>query len=125
MHRTFFFSSFSHTLGLILNKIPEKVFELLDTMTIQPDAYTLSMIFRACSQVNDERAKKIAYELMDQMRIEFRTDIVLQNSVLSMLMNFHEVGRAEQVFRSMKRRDVISYGAMMDGKYSSYNLYID
>ena len=109
----------------MLNKMPEKVLDLIDTMTIPPNAYTLSVIFRACGQVNNERAKYIGYELIDQMPIDFRADIVLQNSVLSMLMNFHEVGRAEEVFRSMKRRDVISYGAMMDGKYSSYNLYID
>ena len=105
--------------------MPKKVLDLLDTMTVEPNAYTLSVIFRACGQVNNERAKYIGYELIDQMPIDFRADIVLQNSVLSMLMNFHEVEKAEELFRSMKKKSVTSYSVMMDGKYSSYGLYVD
>lgn len=109
--------SFFQCLGYLLNNMPQKVLDLFDTMTVQPNAYTLSVIFRACGQVNNERAKKIGCELMNRMPNEFRNDIVLLNSVLSMLMNFHQVEKAEELFRSMSRKDVFSYGAMMQGKY--------
>ena len=103
--------------------MPQKVLDLFDTMTIQPNAYTLSVIFSACGQVNSERAKKIGCELMNQMPNEFRNDIVLLNSMLSMLMNFHQVEKAEELFRSMSKKDVFSYGAMMQGKYLFHSIH--
>ena len=101
--------------------MPEKVLDSLDGMTIQPNGYTLSMIVKACGQVNDEKAKKIGRESLKQMSNDFRDDTVLQNCALSMLMKFHEVEKAEELFASMKKKDAISYGTMMEGKYSSFS----
>ena len=115
---------FSHYVGYLLNKMPEKVLDLYDTMLVEPNAHCLSLIFRACGQVNNERAKKIGGELLRQMPKESRKDIVLLNSVLSMLMNFGKIQAAEKVFTSMKRMDVVSYATMIKGDHSGFILYL-
>lgn len=99
--------------------MPERVLDLLDGMAIQPNAFTLSMMFKACGQVNDERAKKVGLELLRQIPDDFHSDTVLQNCALFMLMKFRELGKAEELFSSMKRKDTISYGTMMEGEYLS------
>jgi hypothetical protein len=95
----------------------DKVFDLLDKMIIQPDAVTLTIIFNACAQVNDDRARKIGYKLLDQMATDFRNNTNLLNSAIHMLMRFGDVKCAERLFESIKKTDVISYGAMMKGNH--------
>jgi len=86
-------------------------------MIIQPDAVTLTIIFNACAQVNDDRARKIGYKLLDQMANDFRNNTILLTSAIHMLMRFGDVKCAEQLFQSIKKTDVISYGAMMKGNH--------
>ena len=102
--------------------MPEKVLDLFDTMLIKPNAHSLSVLFTACGQVNNERAKKISGELLKQMPRESRKDIVLLSSVLCMLMNFGEIEKAENWFASIESKNIVTYGAMMQGKHSSFNL---
>ncbi len=105
------------SLGLISNKMSDKVLDLLDNMIIQPDAVTLTIIFNACAEVNDDRAKKIGNKLLDQMPNDFRNNTILLNSAIHMLMSFGDVKSAEKLFESIKKTDVISYGAMMKGNH--------
>jgi len=95
----------------------DKVFDLLDKMIIQPNAVTLTSIFNACAEVNDDRARKIGNKLLNQMPNDFRKDTILLNSAIHMLMRFGDVKSAEQLFESIKKKDVISYGAMMTGNH--------
>jgi hypothetical protein len=95
----------------------EKVFDLLDEMIIQPDAITLIIIFTTCTQVNDDRAKKIGNKLLNQMPNDSRNNTILLTSAIHMLMSFGDVKSAEQLFESIKKKDVVSYGAMMKGNY--------
>jgi hypothetical protein len=95
----------------------DKVLDLLDNMIIQPDAVTLTIIFNACAEVNDDRAKKIGNKLLDQMPNDFRNNTILLNSAIHMLMSFGDVKSAEKLFESIKKTDVISYGAMMKGNH--------
>lgn len=97
--------------------MPEKVLDLFDTMTVQPNQYTLSVIFKACAQVKDERARKIAHQLLNQMSNTSRNDVVLLNSAVSMLMSFGDVEKGEGLFSSIKKKSVVSYGAIMQGIY--------
>ena len=93
----------------------DKVFDLLDKMIIQPNAVTLTIIFNACAQMNDDRARKIGNKLLNQMPSDFLNDTILLTSAIHMLMRFGDVKSAEQLFESIKKTDVISYGAMMKG----------
>ena len=99
--------------------MPEKVLDLYDSMVVEPNAHCLSVLFIASGQVNNERAKKIGGELLKQMPKESRKDIVLLTSVLSMLMNFGAIGKAENWFASIESKNIVTYGAMMQGKHSS------
>ncbi len=105
------------SLGLISNKMSDKVLDLLDKMIIQPDVVTLTIILNACAQVNDDRARKIGNKLLNQMPNDFRNDTILLNSAIHMLMRFGNVKSPEQLFESIKKTDVISYGAMMKGNH--------
>jgi hypothetical protein len=62
----------------------EKVFDLLDEMIIQPNAITLTIIFNACAQVNDDRVKQIGNKLLNQMPDDFRHDTILLTSAIHM-----------------------------------------
>jgi hypothetical protein len=95
----------------------DKVFDLLDEMIIEPDLVTLIMIFTTCAQVNDDRAKQIGNKLLNQMPNDFRNDTILLTSAIHMLMRFGDVKNAEELFESIKKKDVISYGTMMKGNH--------
>jgi pentatricopeptide repeat protein len=102
--------------GYISNKIPEKVFDLLDEMIIQPDAITVTLIFNACAHVNNDRAKTIGKKLLDRMSNVFRNDIILLNSAVYMLMKFGDVTRAEHLFNFLSnKKDTVSYNVMTKG----------
>jgi pentatricopeptide repeat protein len=51
------------------------------------------------------------------MATDFRNNTNLLNSAIHMLMRFGDVKCAERLFESIKKTDVISYGAMMKGNH--------
>ncbi len=102
-------------LGLILNKMPEKVFDLLDQTNVQFDQVTLTVLFNACAHVANDRAKLIGKELLNKMPDHFQNHTVLLTSAITMLMKFGDIQNAENVFRMIKKKDIVTYGAMMKG----------
>jgi hypothetical protein len=98
-----------------LNKTPEKVFDLLDQMIIKPNEVTLAIIFNACAQVNNDRARQIGNNLLNQMPTDFRNNAFLLTSAVSMLMRFGDVKIAEQLFELIKKKDIFGYNAMIQG----------
>jgi len=102
-------------LGYLSNKMPEKVLDLLDKMLIKPDQITLTLVFSACAQLADDRAKVIGKNLLEQMPNDFQDKNVILTSAIHMLMKFGDVKHAEQVFQLVKKKDIVSYGAMMNG----------
>jgi len=103
-------------LGFLSNKMPEKVLDLLDSMLIKPDQVTLTLIFNACTQICDDRAKKIGRKLLDQMPNHFLNKNNLTNSAIHMLMKFGDVQRAEHIYNLIKNKDLITHGLMINGK---------
>ncbi|CAF2139675.1 unnamed protein product [Rotaria magnacalcarata] len=104
--------------GLISNNMAEKVFDLLDEMEIKPDSFTLTILFNACAQVANDRAMKIGRKLLDEMPENYRNDVVVLTSAMHMLMKFGDIQSAERIFRSNKKKDIITYNALING----YNL---
>ncbi|CAF4003270.1 unnamed protein product, partial [Rotaria sp. Silwood1] len=104
---------------LISNNMSEKVLDLLDEMTFKPDNFNLTVLFNACAEVANDRAVKIGRKLFDEMPHYYRNDIVLLNSAIHMFMKFGDVQNAEHIFDSMKKKDIITYNAMMKGYVGS------
>ncbi|CAF1470179.1 unnamed protein product, partial [Rotaria sordida] len=101
--------------GLKNNNMPEKVFDLLDQMTFKPDNYTLTILFNVCAQVANDRAMKIGRKLLDEMPDDYRNNNIVLNSAIDMLMKFGDVQSAERIFDSIKKKDIITYSAMIKG----------
>lgn len=91
----------------------------INEMKIEPDQYLLGMIFRACAQVNNDKAKDIGMKLFDKMPNSFLANPALLTSTLNMLVSFGNINRAEKLFFSMKTPNVFSYGVLLKGKYQS------
>ena len=102
--------------GLLSNKMPEKVLNLFEQMNIEPDEVTLTSLLNACGQINDNRAKKIGKEILNKMPKHFQKSSYIQNSAINMLMKLGDVQHAERLFEMMKKKNIITYGAMMKGK---------
>ncbi|CAF4201899.1 unnamed protein product, partial [Rotaria magnacalcarata] len=93
----------------------EKVLDLFDEMKIEPNQFTLSTLFNACAVLNNNRAMKTGKKPLDEMPENYRNNIITSNSAIDMLMKFGDVESAERIFRSIKAKDIITYGAMVKG----------
>ncbi|CAF4267158.1 unnamed protein product [Rotaria magnacalcarata] len=101
--------------GLITNNVAEKALDLFDEMKIEPDQFNLSTLFNACAVLNNNRAMKTGKELLAKMPENYRNNNITSTSAIDMLMKFGDVESAERIFRSMKAKDIITYGAMVKG----------
>ncbi|CAF1564315.1 unnamed protein product, partial [Rotaria magnacalcarata] len=101
--------------GLVTNNVPEKVLDLFDEMKIEPNQFTLSTLFNACAKLCNDRAMKIGKELLAKMPENYRNNKITSTSAIDMLMKFGDVENAERIFRSIKAKDIIAYGAMVKG----------
>ncbi|CAF2069475.1 unnamed protein product, partial [Rotaria magnacalcarata] len=58
---------------------------------------------------------KIGKELLAKMPENYRNHNVISTSAIDMLMKFGDVESAERIFRSIKAKNIITYGAMVKG----------
>ncbi|CAF5228086.1 unnamed protein product, partial [Rotaria magnacalcarata] len=84
-------------------------------MEIKPDSFTLAILFKACAELANDRAIKIGRKLLDEMPENYRNNNAVLNSAMHMLMKFGDMQSAERIFRLNKRKDIITYGALMKG----------
>ncbi len=96
--------------------MPEKALDLLDNMTFKPNRVTLAIIFSACAQLSNDRAKQIGKKFLEQMPKDCQQDNIILTSAVNMLLKFGDVQTAENIFRLIMKKDVVTYGAMMQGK---------
>ncbi|CAF1433559.1 unnamed protein product, partial [Rotaria magnacalcarata] len=76
---------------------------------------TYTVVFNACAKLCNDRAMKIGKELLAKMPENYRNDNITSTSVIDMLMKFGDVESAERIFRSIKTKNIITYGAMVKG----------
>ncbi|CAF4067191.1 unnamed protein product [Rotaria magnacalcarata] len=118
--------------GLITNNMAEKVFDLLHEMKIEPNQFTFTVVFNACAAVANDRARKIGKKVLAEIPENYRNNTILLTSAVNMLMKFGDVESAERIFRSIKTKNIITYGAMMKGyignemfdKYRNYTFIL-
>ncbi|CAF4716592.1 unnamed protein product, partial [Rotaria socialis] len=73
------------------------------------------MAFNVCAKLGNDRAIKIGNKLLDELPDNCKSSTATLNSALHMLMKFGNVQNAERVFKSIPKKDVITYAAMMKG----------
>jgi predicted Zn-dependent protease len=95
--------------------MPEKVLQMFDRMSVQPDEVIAIILFNACAKVADPHAMNVGKRVLNQLPAAFAENHILMNSATDMLMKFGEVNEAEQLFKKIKRKNSIVYGAMMQG----------
>jgi hypothetical protein len=96
--------------------MPEKALDLFENMTVDPDEVVHLILFNACAALSNERAKALGKKQLGQMPRSFLEHANLVSSAVDMLMKFADVAGAENLFNSLKRKNVMSYGALMQGK---------
>ncbi|CAF3890958.1 unnamed protein product [Rotaria sordida] len=101
--------------GYIRNKIYEKSLDLFEQINFNVDDVTYIIVFNACAQLANDRAIKTGKKLLHEMPNIHRNNNVLLTSAIDMLMKFGDVQGAERTFDSIKKKDIITYNAMMKG----------
>ena len=109
------------SLGYISNGMPERVPELFDKMSVKPDEVAMTLLFNAFAKLTDANAIKNGRAVLKRMSSSFLGNDYLVNSAVDMLMKFGDVAGAERLFEGLKRKNVVSFGALMKG--SSYHVY--
>ncbi|CAF4321038.1 unnamed protein product, partial [Rotaria sordida] len=101
--------------GYVENKMYDKALDLFEQVpfALQNTSYTI--IFNACAQLANDRAKEIGRKLLDQMPKHFHNNNVLLTSAIDMLMKFDDVQSAEKLFRMIEKKNIVTFGAMMNG----------
>ncbi|CAF1234964.1 unnamed protein product [Adineta steineri] len=101
--------------GLISNNMLDKVLDLFDDMKIQPSRIILIMLFSVCARINNDRAKQTGRKFLNEMSGDFLNDNILLTAAINMLMKFGDVKNAEDLFQTVKKKDIVTYNAMMKG----------
>ncbi|CAF4144178.1 unnamed protein product [Rotaria magnacalcarata] len=101
--------------GYVGNEMFEKALDLFEQIHISLTNVTYTIVFNACAKLCNDRAMKIGKKLLAKMPENSRNDNITSNSAINMLMKFGDVESAERIFRSIKAKDIITYGAMMKG----------
>ncbi|CAF4639642.1 unnamed protein product, partial [Rotaria magnacalcarata] len=71
------------------------------------------MLFNACAKLCNSHAIKIGRDTLNRLPTSFLRHSILVNSAIDMLMKFGDVNRAEVLFEKIKKKDIVTYGAMM------------
>ncbi|CAM4928040.1 unnamed protein product, partial [Rotaria socialis] len=101
--------------GYVDNEMFEKALDLFEHMNCDLDHAMYTMAFSACAKLGNDRAIKIGNKLLDELPDNCKSSTATLNSALHMLMKFGNVQNAERVFKSIPKKDVITYAAMMKG----------
>ena len=102
-------------LGYVENKIGDKALDLFEQIPFNLDDVIYIITFNACAQLSNDRAKQIGRKLLNKMPVDFRNNNILITSAIDMLMKFGDVQYAEKLFRMNRKKNIITYGAMMNG----------
>jgi len=93
-------------------------------MIIEPDEVNLAIIFKACGQLNNDRAIKLGKKFLHQNLHRIQNDKITLTSAINMCMKFNDIKTAEYIFKMMKNKDIVTYGSLMKGNLLTYILNI-
>ncbi|CAF1191039.1 unnamed protein product [Adineta ricciae] len=101
--------------GLISMKKSKEVLNLYEQNKMKLDEGVFAIVSKACSEICDDRARRIGKQLLDNLPSSLRCSDSVMNSMIFMLMRFGNVDEAEQLVHQMKHKSIYTYGAMMKG----------
>ncbi|CAF1680426.1 unnamed protein product, partial [Rotaria magnacalcarata] len=101
--------------GYVGNEMFERALDLYEQIHLNFDSVTYTVVFNACAKLCNDRAMKIGKELLAKIPENYRNDNITSTSAIDMLMKFGDVESAERIFRSIKTKNIITYGAMVKG----------
>jgi pentatricopeptide repeat protein len=102
--------------------MPEKAIEIFEKISIEVDEVIITILFNACGKLSNDHAIKVGKDVLSRLPISFLHDQKLTNSAIDMLMKFGHVKDAERMFEQMKKKSIVTYGAMMQGNSHGINL---
>ncbi|KAK2641908.1 hypothetical protein Ddye_023671 [Dipteronia dyeriana] len=84
---------------------------------MKPDVYTFPCVLRTCGGVPDlKRGKEVHVHVI---RFGFEADVDIVNALITMYVKCGDLGSARLVFDGMRRRDRISWNAMISGYFEN------
>ncbi|CAM4792274.1 unnamed protein product [Rotaria magnacalcarata] len=101
--------------GYVGNEMFEKALDLFEQIHLSLTNVIYAIVFNACAKLCNDRAMKIGKELLAKMPENYRNNNIISTSAIDMLMKFGDVESAERIFRSIKIKNIITYGAMVKG----------
>jgi pentatricopeptide repeat protein len=102
--------------------MPEKAIELFEKISIKVDEVIIIILFNACAKLSNDHAIKVGKDVLNRLPNSFLHHQNLINSAIDMLMKFGHVKDAERMFEQMKKKSIVTYGAMMQGNSHGINL---
>ena len=101
--------------GLVWHHRLEVALALCEKMTVKPDRFIVTIVFDICAKLADERAFRLGRQVFSQMDNSHYQSTAVMNSALAMFARNGDVRKAEELFQSIKSKDLITFGAMMKG----------
>ena len=93
--------------------MPDKILDLFEQMSVNPNNIIHTIVFKACAQLAHERSVSIGKTLLHQISNELSMNNNLWSSATYMLIRFGDIERAEHLFQSLKDKDIVTYASMM------------
>jgi pentatricopeptide repeat protein len=90
-------------------------------MTIKPNEFIYTIVFSICANRANRRSMELGRKLFEKVPDKYRTDAFVITAALHMFATFGDLDKAEELFASIKVKDVTSYGAMIKAYYSNNN----
>ncbi|CAF3819793.1 unnamed protein product [Rotaria sp. Silwood1] len=101
--------------GYVRNQMPEKALDLFEQIQLDLNNVIYIIVFNACGELANDRAMKIGEKLLNEMPKNLRNDNAVLNSAIQMLMKFGDIESAQNLFQSIQKKDIVTYGTMMNG----------
>ncbi|CAF4525606.1 unnamed protein product, partial [Rotaria magnacalcarata] len=93
----------------------EKTLDLFESIRLDLNDITYTILLNACAQLLNDRAQTIGKKLLEQMPDIYRNNNIALTSALHMLMKFGDVSHAEHIFQLNREKSIVTYGTMMNG----------
>ncbi|CAF4166317.1 unnamed protein product, partial [Rotaria socialis] len=101
--------------GYVDNEMFEKALDLFEQMNLVTNDAICTIIFNVCAKLANDRAMKIGNKLLDELSDNRKSNTANLTSAMHMLMKFGDIQNAERVFKIIEKKDLITYGALMNG----------
>ncbi|KAJ0007443.1 hypothetical protein Pint_30015 [Pistacia integerrima] len=88
-----------------------RLFVMMREGLVDPDCMTMSSVISACEIVSDERLGRDIHGFA--LRMGFRDDVSVSNSLIKMYSSFGNLEEAEKIFSRMEFKDLVSWTTMI------------